>query len=114
MRPRMLLIGAILTCTLWGAEAQSSTEVALHTSRTIVSAGAYSIGGYIRFTPAYSGLEGCTVADHVWIDWTAQPDAKSMYATVLAAVAAGQRLVVAVNGCSSTGIPIVYRVDVLP
>lgn len=51
--------------------------------------------------------------DHLWIDWDSDPNGKTSYATVLARQMAGKKLAFGVSGCSSTGIPLVYRVDIV-
>lgn len=92
---------------------QASTQVTLYGDRTILRVGAYVSGGYIQFSPALSGAEGCPTQDHLWIEWGSQPDGKALYATVLAAHLAGQKMTFGVSGCSSGGHPLVYRVDIV-
>lgn len=84
--------------------------------RTITRIGAYGGVGYINFTPAVPNLEGCSYSagDQVMIDWTVDPNAKAMYATALAAHAAGQKVGFGVSGCHSSGAPLAYRVDMQP
>jgi len=70
-------------------------------------------------TPAWPGAEGCSNSsgNQVWIDFSgaAQPDGRSLYATVLAAYLAGHTLGFGVTGCGAGGqYPLVYRVDVGP
>ena len=84
-------------------------------NRTITLIGAYGNVGYVVFTPAVPNLEGCpyAVGDQVIFDWTADPNAKVMYATALAAYASGregglrrQRLL------SRAAQALAYRIDV--
>ncbi len=84
--------------------------------RTIVGIGAYTTGGYLWVTPASPGAEGCSYApgDQVWIDWQSDPNGKSLYSTALAAYLAGNKVGYALSGCTSGGLPIVYRIDVRP
>lgn len=62
--------------------------------------------------------EGCTYSGkgYAWIDWssTALPDGKALYASVLAAYLAGKQIGIGLNGCSSSGYPVVYGVNVWP
>lgn len=92
--------------------AAATTQIGV--DRTITRIGAYGDVGYINFTPAVPNLEGCTQTsgDQVMIDWTADPNAKVMYATALAAHTAGQKVGFGVSGCHSSGWPLAYRVDV--
>ena len=78
-----------------------------------------SQGAYVAISPAMpNGTEGCatTPAQYVWIDFvsTAQPDGKTLYATVMAAFLTGHTVTFGVSGCGSNGMPLVYRVDLNP
>jgi hypothetical protein len=91
---------------------------------TITSMGSYTgasgaQGAWVIFSPAIPGLEGCTITagNQVWIDFssTAQPDGKTIYATVLAAFLSGHAVGFGVNTCVQAGqMPLVYRVDLYP
>ena len=76
--------------------------------------GTYENFACIVFTPAIPNLENCPYlnADQVIIDWTSHPNAKAMYATVLAAYVAGRKVGFGVNGCYPASAPLAYRVDV--
>ena len=100
---------------------QAGTYVSGVTIQSVnLYAGASSQGAYIVIWPALpSGTEGCTYtpANELWIDFssTAQPDGKTLYATVLAAFLAGRQMTFGVLGCGANGaVPLVYRVDVYP
>jgi hypothetical protein len=91
---------------------------------TVVSVSVYSgaigtTGAEVVISPALpNGTEGCTYtpANTIYIDFssTIQPDGKSLYATVLAALLAGKQLTFGVSGCVINGqLPLVYRVDVV-
>ena len=94
-----------------------------YNSVTVISAAVYQngmsglSGALIRVSPITpSDTEGCTNSGtgYVWIDWssTAQPDGKSLYASMLAAELAGKVVNLGVNGCSSNGYPLAYAVGV--
>lgn len=112
MKPvaRAIAAGAIASYAIAGA---ASTQVP--PDRTITKMGLYSSLGYIEFTPAIPGLEGCsyTAGDQVGIDWSTDANAKTIYATALAAYLAGQKVGFGVSGCNAGGLPLVYRVDVV-
>lgn len=55
-----------------------------------------------------------STGDEVISDWTADPNAKAMYATALAAYLAGQKVGFGVSGCYPGSAPLAYRVDVKP
>jgi hypothetical protein len=99
--------------------ASATTQVA----GTVVSVSIYSgaigtTGAEVIISPALpNGTEGCalTPANTLYIDFssTAQPDGKSLYATVLAALLAGKQMTFGILGCAINGeVPLVYRVDV--
>jgi hypothetical protein len=94
--------------------AHASTQIP--PDRTITSIGAYGNVGYIVFTPAVPNLENCAYlnGDQVIIDWTADPNAKAMYATALAAYLAGHKVGFGVSGCYPGSSAVAYRVDVKP
>lgn len=92
--------------------AAASTQVP--PDRTILQIGSYADLGYIVFSPAVPNLEGCsyTTGDQVAIDWSTNANNKSIYATALAAYLAGQKVGFGVSGCYSSGLPLLYRIDV--
>ena len=76
-------------------------------------------GALIRVTPyTPADTEGCSSSGtgYVWIDWSSsvQPDGKAVYSALLAAELAGKTVNVGVNGCSSSGYPVVYGIVVYP
>ena len=94
--------------------AAASTQIPA--DRTILQIGSYADMGYIVFAPPVPNLEGCSysVGDQVAIDWSGNPNNKSIYATALAAYLSGQKVGFGVSGCHSGGLPVLYRVDVRP
>jgi len=110
------LARAMATAIVAGYAIVAAASTQIDVDRTITSMGAYGGAGYIYFTPAVPNLEGCahSAGDLIMIDWTADPNAKVMYATALAAHLAGQRVGFGVSGCHSNGGPLAYRVDVKP
>jgi hypothetical protein len=78
-------------------------------------------GALIQFSPgSASGAdnEGCAQSGkgYAWIDWssTAQPDGKALYTSVLAAFMAGKQIGIGINGCNSSGYPVVYGINLNP
>lgn len=110
----LLGIAAFVGAVLAAALAHGASVIPL--DRTVVYLGSYLNGAYAGFSPAMPGVEGCSYApgNQVWIDWQSDPNGKTLYATLLAAYHAGHKVGFAVNGCTSSGLPIVYRVDVSP
>ncbi|GFE87691.1 hypothetical protein GCM10011488_26450 [Steroidobacter agaridevorans] len=111
MRKTLLLVAASIS--MLAPVADAATQLVLHGQRTIFALNTYPTMAGVRFTPALPGLEGCSVSDTVHLDWTTQPENRNMYASLLAAIAAGQKIVVGVSGCSSTGAALIYRVDIM-
>lgn len=68
-------------------------------------------GVLIKFSPTTQNLEGCsdTTGNYAWIDMS-QSDGRAVYASVLAAHAAGRLIDIGVHGCNAEGIPRVYAV----
>lgn len=60
------------------------------------------VGYYIQFTQAFPGDVGCSARDFAYIRHT-DALAKDMYATALAAFAAGEKITIATTGCDSVG-----------
>jgi len=76
-----------------------------------------SDGVIVYFTPGIPNLEGCTNAagNALYIDFTrtTQPDAKTLYASLLSAELAGKIVTFGVSGCgASNQFPTIYRLDV--
>ena len=94
--------------------ATASTQIA--PDRTILQISSYADLGFIVFSPAVPNLEGCSYSngDQVAIDWSTNANNKSIYATALAAHVAGQKVGFGVSGCHSSGLPLLYRIDVKP
>ena len=92
--------------------ASAATQIPM--DRTITSMGSYENIGFIAFTPAIANSENCAYinGDQVIIDWTSSPNAKTMYATALAAYVAGRKIGFGISGCYPGSAPLVYRVDV--
>jgi hypothetical protein len=113
----------LFTAAIFASLAPVSAALAISQvpSSTIMSMGSYTgasgaLGAWVIFSPAIPSLEGCsnTAGNQVWIDFssTAQPDGKTIYATVLAAFLSGHAVGFGVNTCVQSGqIPLVYRVD---
>lgn len=110
------LARAVAAAIIAGYAIVAAASTQIDADRTITTMGAYGGAGYIIFTPAVPNLEGCqySAGDQVMIDWTADPNAKAMYATALAAHLAGQKVGFGVNGCHANGAALAYRVDVKP
>jgi hypothetical protein len=101
--------------------ATGSTQVSATVVLVSIYSGAIGVSGAeVTISPALpNGTEGCTYtpANTIYIDFssTVQPDGKSLYATVLAALLAGKKMTFGISGCSVNGaLPLVYRVDVAP
>ncbi len=90
------------------------------TSRTITRIHSYSNFAVVRFSPDFPSTLACggvssLQANTVVIDFTSNKDAKTQYATVLAAFLTGKKVGFGVNSCSpffGFGVPKIYRVDV--
>jgi hypothetical protein len=106
--------GAAAIIAAYAVVASASSQI--YSDRTITLVGSYANAAYVMFTPAVPNLEGCpyTAGDEVVIDWGTDPNAKAMYATVLAAYMAGRKVGFGVSGCYQGGAPLAYRVDVAP
>lgn len=103
------MLGAVIV--MFGCDAaQAQSQIGFGIA--ITTYGVYTTGAYIYFSPGIPNLEGCTNAagNEVWIDF-GQPEGKTLYATVMAAYAAGQKVGFGVSGCAGQ-LPVVYRVDV--
>ena len=114
MKQKKMGYGVAAMAALYALTASASTQVS--PDRTITSIGAYGNMGYVVFSPAVPGLESCPYAngDIVYFDWGTNPDAKTMYATAMAAYLAGQKVGFGVTGCVPGSAPIAYRIDVKP
>lgn len=60
------------------------------------------VGYYIQFTQPFPGDVGCVARDFAYIRF-GDDLAKDMYATALAAFAAGQKIRIGTTGCDSIG-----------
>jgi hypothetical protein len=113
----MVLIASALAPTLAIATTQVSGTVL---SVSIYTGAIGTTGAEVVISPALpNGTEGCTYtpANTIFIDFssTVQPDGKSLYTTVLAALLAAKQMTFGVSGCAINGaVPVVYRVDVVP
>jgi len=110
------LLRALAAAVLAGYTLIAAATTQIAPDRTILQIGSYADLGYIVFSPAVPNLEGCsyTTGDQVAVDWSTNPNNKSIYATALAAYLAGQKVGFGVSGCYSTGLPLLYRIDVKP
>ena len=110
------MVRATAVATIVGYAVVASASTQIYSDRTITLVGSYADIAYVIFTPAVPNLEGCpyTAGDEVVIDWSTNPNAKAMYATVLAAYLAGRKVGFGVSGCYQGGAPLAYRVDVAP
>jgi hypothetical protein len=111
-----MLLRALAVAGVAGYAVVAGATSQVGPNRTIVSIGTYADLGYITFSPAIPGLEGCsyTAGDQVGIDWSTNANNKSIYATALAAYLAGQKVGFGVSGCHAGGLPLLYRIDVVP
>jgi len=75
-------------------------------------------GGLLQFSGGTgSDNEGCTSSEkgYAWIDWgSGTPDGSTLYATVLAAEMAGKQIGFGLNGCNSSGYPVIYAINAYP
>jgi hypothetical protein len=75
-------------------------------------------GVEISITSAPADSEGCAYSGkgYAWIDFSSSgsPDGSTLYATVLAAEAAGKIVDIGLNGCASNGVPMVYAITMHP
>ena len=110
------LARAVAAAIIAGYAIVAAATTQVSPDRTITAIGAYGNVGYVSFTPAVPNLEGCpySAGNQVVIDWTADPNAKVMYATALAAHLAGQKVGFGVSGCYPGSAPLAYRIDVVP
>jgi hypothetical protein len=110
------LVRAATVATIAGYAVVASATSQIYSDRTIALVGSYADAAYVIFTPAVPNLEGCpyTVGDEVVIDWSTNPNAKAMYATVLAAYLAGRKVGFGVSACYQGGAPPAYRADMAP
>jgi hypothetical protein len=118
---RRVALGAEALCLIAAGPVLGSTGF---TPTTITNIAIYAgssgaTGAVVSFSPAISGLEGCsyTTGNEAWIDFTSttEPTGKSLYATLLAASLAGRTVTLEVNGCGPGGVlPSVYQVSLTP
>ena len=68
----------------------------------------------IRFTPSYTDSQDCSynATDRAVIRFS-DGLGKEMFATALSAAASKATIRLGINGCDSTGMPKIYRVDVV-
>ena len=118
MRPRILHISIAMgiVSALFGV-ALAQTQVSATVTQVSIYTGSTAQGAVLYITPAVPNLEGCTngPGNLLWIDFSSatQPDGRALYATVMAALAQGQRMAFGVSGCGDAGqVPVVYRIDV--
>jgi len=75
---------------------------------------AYESSVSLKFSPAFDNTQGCThstIKDLAAIDFDSNKG-KEMYSLVLTAVVSDKPVSLYLNGCDSSGVPSIYRVDV--
>lgn len=117
---KSIKLATLLAVALSPTAAFSDTEI---TPQSVVAvnvyAGTVGQGAWVKFAPAQPNVEGCPYAagNLMWLDFSSsvQPDGKVLYATVLAGVVSGKKLVFSVRGCGNGGqIPLIYAVEIQP
>jgi hypothetical protein len=112
----------VIIMTLWMSVTQAANEQ-VPINRTITLIRGYSNVIIIRFSPAYANNIGCTGSGeetYVALNFNSVINPEYMHAEVLAALMAGKKVGFGLKSgtCYSysggTGIPEIYRVDVLP
>ncbi len=93
-------------------------------NRTIVRIFTYPNAAVIKYSPAFANILGCaggSIGDTTAaISWQSDPDRKVMFASLLTALASNSQIGLGINGCfpgfagPEGGIPLIYRVDVIP
>jgi hypothetical protein len=118
---RALVIFAFSSILLpFTVTARATTQVSgVTVTQHSIYAGTSAQGAIVYITPGVPNLESCsnTSGNMLWIDFSyaTQPDGKSLYATLIAALAQNQTVTFGVSGCGDSGqLPIVYRIDVYP
>ena len=95
-KSRLLISTVTLLLSVLPGMAPAQTQVSATVTQVSIYAGSSAQGAVLYITPAVPNLEGCTntAGNLLWIDFSSatQPDGKALYATVLAALAQGQRM----------------------
>lgn len=113
--PLLLVLAVLVPQAGWTSSGYQKVTI---TIATLYQASQTSpAGALFQFTPTTpSDTEGCKYSGqgYVWIDFSSstQPDGKSLYASLLAAQTAGKLVGFGVSGCSSSGYPIVYGINI--
>ncbi len=112
-----------LTAVLFPAMLFAGTAWAdnIPANRTIVKGHTYTNAAVIKYSPAFANNLGCaggSVGDtNAAISWESDPDRKVMFASLLTALAGNMQIGFGIAGCFAGfggGIPLIYRVDVVP
>ena len=97
----------------------SGTAGPVTITRLTIYMAAEHTGAILTFTPADASVNNScsyTGNDDVWIDFSAagSPNGRDLYATALAALAAGQQITVATIGCAgpSSSIPSISSLSI--
>lgn len=103
-----LLLSAPFTC------AMAVEQIARN--KLIETVDVYLTYAIVRYAPPQATTEcsGPSSDSAVIIDWSADPDVKTMYATALVAYMTGEQVGFGVHGChpSESGTPNAYRIDI--
>ena len=92
-------------------------------NRTIVRIFTYPNAAVIKYSPAFANNLGCASGigdEHAAISWQSDSERKVMFASLLTALASNSQIGLGINGCfpgfagPEGGIPLIYRVDVIP
>jgi len=82
-------------------------------NRTIDSINTYGNIAFLRFTPAFENTQGCVTTDKNVFEISFDSNkGKEMYSAALVAAAGNKQVGFGLGGCSSSGNPVIYRIDV--